>query len=98
MIALVIFPLVLLIGLGLGFLLRHWEATLMFTVFGTPLAVWLGGLILGDIKRDRPEGYYQQKVMRLVSRSRGRFPQLNSLPGFRDLVLIEHTGSWDVTA
>lgn len=75
----------LLVGALVFAVTGYWQAILVLGMFGTGGTLWFASQYLAGIKRDRPDGYYTQRMWMWMS-DRGLIKSK----------LITHSGYWEL--
>ena len=85
LIALVAFPLCILLGVILLMITGFWQFILMLGMVGPLVALWVGSGYLQTIKRGRPDGYYTQAIHLWLAKR-----------GLTTNQFLSHNGQWDL--
>jgi conjugative transfer region protein (TIGR03750 family) len=85
LIALVTFPICLLLGVILLMITGFWQFILMLGMVGPLVALWVGSGYLQKIKRGRPDGYYTQAIHLWMAKR-----------GLTTNQFLSHNGQWDL--
>lgn len=71
------------VALIIAHFVRVWTMAAALSLVGIGASIWTGGLLMRTVKRQRPDGYYQQRVHRWM--------QGLGMP----LPVIRKSGAWD---
>lgn len=85
LIALVTFPICILLGVILLMITGFWQFILMLGIVGPLVSLWVGSGYLQMIKRGRPDGYYTQAIHLWMAKH-----------GLTTNKFLSHNGQWDL--